>query len=446
LPAIPASGGRTAPTAKRTRFGATLVPVTADPTGAPRSYAGDLTPSFSEHRPKVRCDQRLECWTSPYTWKTRESDGSLYPELASTLDRGIKVRAHSIVLSTRSTYGSAILIYIVWTDLRSIPEHERFPTSTFLVCSWVADLAGSYSEGTVSTYVAALHVWHDVQAVPWRVDANILSRTITGCRHFKPPASKRAKRAPYTPDILCAILAHLDLLQPLDAAVWAVCCVAFFGQARLGELIVKSGSYSPLTHPNRLALTQITTKFGDHVSVCTRLISPPLTRVQASQLRLPRTKLVYEGGELIHWGKQLSERCDPDTAIANHFRVNSGAADDDHFFAYVTHPKKRKADKNAPAPVYAPLTGAVFTKTINAAAKKAKITLPPSHAFRIGGTTEYLLRGTPFAVVQYLGRWQGPSFALYLREHAEVMAPYLGERDPDALDRMTRYLEIPPVR
>jgi hypothetical protein len=429
--ATPASGGKTGPSAKRERFGVTLVPVIADPTGAPRKYASDLTPSESPCRPKCRADERLELWRSIFRWVAQDASGTLHPQLATTIDRAVTVRAHSLALSTRTTYGSAILIYAVWADLQGLSDNARFPTSTSITSCWVADMAGSYSETTVSSYVAALRAWHEVQGVPWRIDEAVVRRTIKGCRNYQPEGSTRPKREPYTIDLLLRILAYLDLEKPLDAAVWAACCVAFFGQARLGELLVKSGVYSIFTHPHRAALTQVVTKSGDHVS----------------QLLLPRTKVVSVGGEFIHWGRQLSDSCDPDTAVANHLRVNEGALDRDHFFAYrVQPPKKRKRDALPPPAEFHALTRMVFTATLVKAAKKAKLTLPPAHGFRIGGTTEYLLRGLPFEVVKHLGRWAGNSFSLYLRRHAEILAPYLGEREPDALARMTRAIELPPVR
>lgn len=53
--------------------------------------------------------------------------------------------------------------------------------------------------------------------------------------------------------------------------------------------------------------------------------------------------------------------------------------------------------------------------------------MPPlgGHAFRIGGTLEYLLRQVPFEVVKSHGRWKGDSFQLYLRKHSQILAPFL---------------------
>jgi hypothetical protein len=171
--------------------------------------------------------------------------------------------------------------------------------------------------------------------------------------------------------------------------VWAAVCFAFFGQAQLGKLVIKSeGLYSIHKHPHCAAMVQVVTKFSN----------------QVLQLCLPHTKVVVVGGKIIHWGKQLSKDCNPDAAVANHFRVNNSTLDTDHFFAYcVQLPKKQKRGASLPLPIYCPLLHVVFTLVLTKAAKKAKITLPPAHGFCIGGTTKYLLRGLPFEVVKHLG-------------------------------------------
>jgi hypothetical protein len=47
------------------------------------------------------------------------------------------------------------------------------------------------------------------------------------------------------------------------------------------------------------------------------------------------------------------------------------------------------------------------------------------HGIRIGATLEYLLRGLSLETVKAKGRWQSEAFTIYLRKHAQVMAPYM---------------------
>lgn len=66
------------------------------------------------------------------------------------------------------------------------------------------------------------------------------------------------------------------------------------------------------------------------------------------------------------------------------------------------------------------------------------------HAIRIGATLEYLLRNVPFDVVKTMGRWASDAFQLYLRNHAQILAPYL-QATPILQDEFLR-LTMPQVR
>ena len=47
------------------------------------------------------------------------------------------------------------------------------------------------------------------------------------------------------------------------------------------------------------------------------------------------------------------------------------------------------------------------------------------HSIRIGATLEYLLRDTPFDIVKTMGRWSSDAFFIYLRKHAQILAPHI---------------------
>ena len=66
----------------------------------------------------------------------------------------------------------------------------------------------------------------------------------------------------------------------------------------------------------------------------------------------------------------------------------------------------------------------------------------PGHGIRVGSTLEYLLRGVPFEVMKAKGRWKSDAFKSYLREHAQVMAPYM-QAKPAVLETFVRYT-MPP--
>jgi hypothetical protein len=65
---------------------------------------------------------------------------------------------------------------------------------------------------------------------------------------------------------------------------------------------------------------------------------------------------------------------------------------------------------------------------IHAAAAKAGVDPLQGHGIRIGATLEYLLRGVSFEVMKVKGRWASDAFQLYLRKHAQILAPYMQAR------------------
>lgn len=102
-----------------------------------------------------------------------------------------------------------------------------------------------------------------------------------------------------------------------------------------------------------------------------------------------------------------------------------------HIFAWKHHDSLR------------PLTRRALDDRLALVSRQGKLHLPQGHGCRIRGTLEYLLRGVPFDAMKAKGRWAGDSFLLYLRKHAEIMAPYMQDM-PSVQSAFTRYA-IPPV-
>jgi hypothetical protein len=230
-----------------------------------------------------------------------------------------------------------------------------------------------------------------------------------------PVSSKREPRKPYEPDVILRIRSHLNLNDPLDAAVFACLTTVFFCVARLGEFTVPNlKDFDPTKHITRGGVSKIVAANG----------------ILVTKFHLPSTKASPHNGEDTHWAPQ-SGFIDPQAALENHFRVNP-APDNSHLFAW-----------RRPKTGLRPLTKREFTNRLSLIAKKFDLPDLKGHGLRIGGTLLYLKRGVPFDVVKTMGRWKGDSFALYLRQHAMILAPYL--QDSPILEPFTRYT-MPPVR
>ena len=175
----------------------------------------------------------------------------------------------------------------------------------------------------------------------------------------------------------------------------------------------KLDGFNPEAHVSKAGLSYDQSRDGQQVTV----------------LRIPRTKTVPQG-EDVCWAKQDGP-IDPDAALVHHLEVNA-PPDNAHLFAY-----RHKGG-------HRPLTKSKFISELAKAARVASLEPLQGHGIRIGSTLKYLLRGVPFDVMKVKGRWSSDAFTLYLRKHAQILAPYI-QAAPAVHDTFTR-LMMPAVR
>lgn len=328
-------------------------------------------------------------------------------------DRLIQVTNLSWAQGTRETYGAGLLVYHVYCDMRGIADDARCPAAPLTISMFITSCAGSYSGSTLANYTCGVRAWHIIHGASWSMDQQVRA-ALDGAAKLAPPASKKGARAPMTLNTLESLNGLLDPTQPLDAAVRAALNIMFYSLARTGELTVPSQkAFDPAIHIKPADIRADSDRNGLPVTVG----------------HLPKTKSSPDTGEDIFFASQ-SGPSDPGIALQDHLRLNSppGQA---HLFAYRTNSGHK------------PLTRAVFLKRLNDAAIGRNLGNIKGHGIRIGGTLEFLLRGTSFEVVKSLGRWSSNTFVLYLRKHAVILAPYI--QSHPVLTPFTQYT-MPPVR
>ncbi|KAH9902530.1 hypothetical protein C8Q73DRAFT_634641 [Cubamyces lactineus] len=376
----------------------------------------NLTPSSL--CPACAASDQLLKWVPIASRRQRNHNENADKLSDADLQRISDVSAFAWETSTLSTYGSGLLVYHVFCDLKGIPEPQRAPASEVLILAFIAAIAGLYALSAISNYVAGVCAWHILHGFPWAVDRDRYKAALTGAAQLAPATSKRPARVPLPLETLRRLAEHFDLSKPLDAAVWACLCISFFSLARLGELTVQTQkSFRLDAHPSRAHIRREHHRDGSEVYV----------------VHLPRTKSAPRGEDIL-FGKQQGI-VDPWTALENHLAVNA-LASTTHIFAY------RKSPSNA----IIPLTRRAFTTCLKAAAAQTGVPDIPGHSLRIGGTLEYLLRGISFETVKAIGHWQSDAFTLYLRKHAQILAPYLQDQ-PEVLSELSKQtIQLPPVR
>jgi len=275
-------------------------------------------------------------------------------------------------------------------------------------------MAGHYSGKTISNYVFGVRAWHVLHGVPWSLNDPEVEALLKAANSLTPASSKRSKREPYTIDLIIAIRSQLDLKEPLDAAVFACLTTTFYATARTAEFTIpRIDSFDPTLHIKPSDVSD----------------SVDRNNLSTKNFHLPRTKAALHG-EDVFWATQHG-LSDPDQALSNHFAINEppplGA-----LFAYRFKGAHR------------PLTKSKFLNRLVVATKAAGRTPLQGHGIRIGSTLEYLLRNVPFDVVKTKGRWASDAFLVYLRKHAQIMAPFI-QATPALHEQLLRYT-LPPVR
>ncbi|CAA7269341.1 unnamed protein product [Cyclocybe aegerita] len=381
----------------------------------PALYPPDLTPVPSTLRPHVFARERLTRWR-PTTVRTA-TDNQGWPTHLSTEDlaRILEVMAGAWADGTLEVYGTGLLTWHAFCDKNGVSEDQRAPASPLLIASLIATLSGAFSGGTIANYIYGIRAWHILHGVPWKMVDPELEALLKAAEKATPPTSKRKKRQPYTKDFMVAIRGQLDLSTPLHAAVYACLTTTFWSAARVGEFTVKNlTSFDANKHVKPSNVTTTTDQNG----------------FETTEFFIPSTKSEPTNGETVSWSRQNGDT-DPETAFHNHIDVNS-PSNGGHLFAY-------KVGSG-----YKPLTKHKFIQILTTAARAAGLEPLQGHGIRIGSTLEYLLRGIPFDVMKAKGRWASDAFLVYLRKHAQILAPYM-QADPVRQEEFIR-LTMPPLR
>jgi hypothetical protein len=289
--------------------------------------------------------------------------------------------------STLRRYSGTIRQFIRFCDAERVPIHLWFPADEFVLCAFAASSCGRHAGGTPRSRLSALKAWHVAHNVKWNGSAR-LRFVLNGVRNCAPGSSRRPPRPPVNSRMLSQLVRSLDLSSPLDAAVAACAVTAFWGQCRAGELLPLSPSLTPSSPlPTR--------------SDFRRSVRNTLSYV----LRLPCTKTHRDGQDVV-----LVDQRDPINPISllkNHFWVNR-IRDDQFLFSYSS--------------VHGPsvLSKQLFLQRCNTIWSALGYPRTIGHCFRIGGTTELLILGTPPDVVKATGRWSSDSFLRYWRSLEET--------------------------
>jgi hypothetical protein len=151
--------------------------------------------------------------------------------------------------STRSTYGTGLLTFHLFCDIRNIEERHRAPIDPTVLASFISNLIGIYGGSSIKNFTYGIRAWHIIHGVQWNIDDNQLQALLVAGSRLAPSTSRKEARKPWTVDYLSQICQNLDPKSYKDAAVLACLTTAFWGTARMGEVTIpKLDAFDPKIH------------------------------------------------------------------------------------------------------------------------------------------------------------------------------------------------------
>lgn len=361
-------------------------------------------PQAAELRPNVPLGRRILEWHG--LSRTPELRDPLLTRLAN------EYKGASLQESTLKKYGSSLGFFHNFCDLFGVNERDRLPAKREVILGFAVwrisdpksgqdslekELLGRAEVGvsTMEKDLSALAAWHHVHNEPWTLAStdSELSMIKAGARKLQGDSHMRPPRPPVTIAMLDSLAKHLSD-SPFDLSVKACAAIAFYGLARLGEIVTDSqSSFSPEKQPRRR-------------DACLHSTGQ---RNKVLQVRLPHSK-TKKPGEEHHLTLIEQKRLDPFAAFTEHW-FSSNCGPDEHIFAY-------RNDRG----LVVPLTRTAFMRRCNEAWAIDGFLRFTGHSFRIGGTNRLLDLGISEDDVKDMGRWKSDKWKVYVRKRKDDMA------------------------
>ncbi|KAF8814323.1 hypothetical protein BYT27DRAFT_7082514 [Phlegmacium glaucopus] len=299
-----------------------------------------------------------------------------------------QVQGAAVSRLTLAKDASRVREFLTFCEGLGIRNDHALPAREDLLIAWASSYAGRLAGKTVSAKISAIKKEHERRCLPW-LAGDRLRLILKGVEGLRPPSSFYAKRSPVTIPMLEALSDRLSRSSGLDNCIRAICCLSFFCQLRIGEI---------------LPPTRDLKKFNPHRHATFAHISESTALNGSCNLHLPWSKTQKARGDDV-WIPRQEAPLDPIHAIHKHFIKNK---------LHTSHPIATYRDVHNNIVT---LTRPQFIRRINQILIGTGKGFPriTGHCFRIGGTTFYLVSGVPPDMVKKFRRWRSHAFLEYWR-------------------------------
>ena len=273
---------------------------------------------------------------------------------------------------------------------------DPFPFTETVLCSFAAYLADQgLSPQTIKSYLAGVRNMQLSLGLPDPRDQSslpILKRVQAGIWRARLGTTPARVRLPVTLPLLWQLRQYLDTTAHRErVAMWAICCMAFFGYFRLGEVLLES----PNSFDQQYHLT-----WGD-VAVDSQT-DPRMLRVHLKQ---SKTDQFHRGADIVV-GRMGTDLC-PVAAVLSYI-ASRGPEQGASFLDSQAHP----------------IAKTYFIRKLRKVI--SALGLPQEqfagHSFRIRAATSAAMAGLEDSTIQLLGRWSSAAFLRYIRTPPEQLA------------------------
>lgn len=299
--------------------------------------------------------------------------------------------------ATIKHYNAGVSKLITFANIFKLPRSALLPIEPEVLYQFViwagpkipgeeeSQASSPIKSTTIRTYLSGIKAWHLYHDCEYPHHATPrIELLLTTAKKLDLKERVKTPKETVLVKHLFALLENLTDKSLEDMVAYTVALVAFWGMARLGEL---------LKHPN--AVDQVRVK---------DLVWGPEGEFLTIKIRAAKTAAVGEVQEL-HLQKQ-DTLLDPVSAVRRLIDYTR-PTDDKALFSYPVNDRRKILTKSRGQAIFAK----VWSRSPD-----AKLT---GHSFRVGGASLRWNLGVKLEIIVRIGRWKSKAYQLYLREYSE---------------------------
>jgi hypothetical protein len=166
--------------------------------------------------------------------------------------------------TTQAKDASRLQEFLTFCRGLGIHAHNILPAREDLLIAWASSYVGQLAGRTVSAKILAIKKKHHRRGLLWQ-GREQLRLILKGVEEMRPASSFYCKRAPVMIMMLDDLNSRLDRSSGLDNCVHTICCLSFFSQLHISEILPPTQNFNrfnPHRHTTFAHIQESTAKNG----------------------------------------------------------------------------------------------------------------------------------------------------------------------------------------